>query len=675
MELGELYWYRQHRPSAWACEEEFIDWWSKFFASIGEREKCGSYLEKDFDTLKVYDTALENVKDFEGLSDFCNTFKLYRGKTQEEMEDPSVIGEFKGLFKIYPLPEDPAIPIPPRQFHQLASQGPQECLVRIYIIRAFGLQPKDPNGKCDPYIRISIGKKSVSDQDNYIPCTLEPVFGKMFELTCTLPLEKDLKVTLYDYDLLSKDEKIGETVIDLENRLLSKFGARCGLPQTYCVSGPNQWRDQLHPSQLLHLFCQQHRLKAPVYRTDRVVFQDKEYTIEEIEAGRVPNPHLGPVEERLALHVLQQQGLVPEHVESRPLYSPLQPDVEQGKLQMWIDLFPKALGRPGPPFNITPRRARRFFLRCIIWNTKDVILDDLSITGEKMSDIYVKGPQWLHEALVERSPRQCCSRLTGLRERGGDSSGPVNFPAPGAFDVPRGKLLEGKDAFWSLDKTESKIRARVVFQIWDNDKFSFDDFLETEQMNTPGAGLCWGKVCGNPDCGTGSAGLEDEVEMVPSQGSLQLDLNRMPKPAKTAEKCSLDQLDDTFHPEWFVSLFEQKTVKGWWPCVADEGEKKILAGKLEMTLEIVAESEHEERPAGQGRDEPNMNPKLEDPRRPDTSFLWFTSPYKTMKFILWRRFRCAIVLFIILFILLLFLGIFVYSFPNYTAMKLVKPFS
>lgn len=76
-------------------------------------------------------------------------------------------------------------------------------------------------------------------------------------------------------------------------------------------------------------------------------------------------------------------------------------------------------------------------------------------------------------------------------------------------------------------------------------------------------------------------------------GSLQLDLNRMPKPAKTAEKCSLDQLDDTFHPEWFVSLFEQKTVKGWWPCVADEGEKKILAvslfplaGGSDMSIEI-----------------------------------------------------------------------------------------
>lgn len=34
-----------------------------------------------------------------------------------------------------------------------------------------------------------------------------------------------------------------------------------------------------------------------------------------------------------------------------------------------------------------------------------------------------------------------------------------------------------------------------------------------------------------------------------------------------------------------------------------------------------------------------------------------------MKFILWRRFRCAIIFFLILFIFLLFLGIFVYSFP------------
>ncbi|XP_051830257.1 dysferlin isoform X14 [Antechinus flavipes] len=610
-------------------EEEFVDWWSKFYASTGENEKCRIYLEKGFDTLQVYETELENVEGFEGLADFCNTFKLYRGKTQEEVEDPSVIGEFKGLFKIYPLPDDPAVPLPPRQFHQLPAQGPQECLVRVYIIRAFGLQPKDPNGKCDPYIKISVGKKSVNDQENYVPCTLEPVFGKMFELTCTLPLEKDLRVMLYDYDLLSKDEKIGETVIDLENRFLSKFGARCGLPQTYCVSGPNQWRDQLRPTQLLHLFCQQNKAKAPVYHQDRVVFQDTEVTLEDIEHGKVANPHLGPAEERLALAVLRQQGLVPEHVESRSLYSPLQPDIEQGKLQMWIDLFPKALGTPGPPFKITPRKAKRFLLRCIIWNTKDVILDDVSITGEKMSDIYVKGWMLGFEEHKQKTD-------VHYRSLGGEGNFNWRFIFP--FDYMPAEqvcMVAKKERFWNLDKTESKIPANLILQIWDNDKFSFDDYL----------------------------------------GSLQLDLHRMPKPAKTAEKCSLDQLDDVFHPECFVSLFEQKSVRGWWPCTVDLEEKRTLAGKLEMTLEIVSESEHEERPAGMGRDEPNMNPKLEDPKRPDTSFLWFTSPYKTMRYIIWRRFRCFIILFIILFILLLFLGIFIYAFPNYAAMKLVKPFS
>ncbi|OPJ76672.1 hypothetical protein AV530_009069 [Patagioenas fasciata monilis] len=312
-----------------AQEEEFIDWWSKFYASTGEREKCGCYLEKGFDTLKVYETELENVEDFEHLSDFCHTFKLYRGRSQDLSDDPSVVGEFKGSFKIYPLPDDPRVPVPPRQFHQLPARGPQECLLRVYIIRAFGLQPKDANGKCDPYVKISVGKKSINDQENYIACTLEPVFGKLFELSCTLPLEKDLKITLYDYDLLSKDEKIGETVIDLENRFLSKYGARCGLPQTYCVSGPNQWRDQLRPSQLLHLFSLQHNYKAPVYKSDRLIFRDQEYILSELEDGKALNPHLGPVEERLALAALRKQGLVPEHVETRALYSPLQPDIEQ----------------------------------------------------------------------------------------------------------------------------------------------------------------------------------------------------------------------------------------------------------------------------------------------------------------------------------------------------------
>uniref|UniRef100_A0A8K9XJZ2 Dysferlin, limb girdle muscular dystrophy 2B (autosomal recessive) n=1 Tax=Oncorhynchus mykiss TaxID=8022 RepID=A0A8K9XJZ2_ONCMY len=259
-------------------EEEVMDWWSKFYASTGETNKCGNYLEKGCDTLQVYDRPLEKTEGFESLSDFCQTFKLYRGRNQDEGEDPSIVGEFKGMFKIYSLPEDPSTSAPPRQFRQLPSNSIEECLVRVYIIQATGLQPKDANGKCDPYVKISLGNKSINDHDNYLPCTLDPVFGKLFELSCSLPVEKDLRIQLYDYDMLTKDEKIGETVIDLENRFLSRYGACCGLPQSYCLSGVNRWRDQLKPSQLLVRLCERRYYRRPVYKQDRVFFRGREYT-------------------------------------------------------------------------------------------------------------------------------------------------------------------------------------------------------------------------------------------------------------------------------------------------------------------------------------------------------------------------------------------------------------
>ncbi|KAM4704437.1 myoferlin isoform 1-T1 [Rhinophrynus dorsalis] len=608
-------------------EEEIVDWWSKYYSSIGEHEKCGQYAQKGYDTLKVYDTELENVPEFRGLTDFCDTFKLYRGKS-EDSDDPSVVGEFKGSFRIYPLSDDPNIQPPPRQFLELPDSGAQECIVRIYIVKGTDLQPKDNNGLCDPYIKVTLSKKVIEDRDNYVPNTLNPVFGRMYELSCFLPQEKDLKISVYDYDALTRDEKVGETTIDLENRFLSRFGSQCGLPQTYSISGINQWRDQLKPSQILENFA---RLKAsppPVYSENgtRVRFSGQEYTLEEFETNKKIHQHLGPANERLALYILRNQGLVPEHVETRTLYSTFQPNISQGKLEMWVDIFPKSLGPPGPPFNIVPRKAKRYVLRVIVWNTKDVILDEKSITGEEMSDIYVKG--WIPGNEENK-------QKTDVHYRSLDGEGNFNWRFVFPFEyLPAEQLciISKKEHFWSLDKTEFKLPPKLILQVWDNDKFSLDDYL----------------------------------------GFVELDLHRTIIPSKVPEKCTLDMIDQAKTSK-VASLFEQKSMKGWWPCYAEKDGNRVLAGKVELTLEVLNEKEAEERPAGKGRDEPNMNPKLDPPNRPDTSFLWFTNPCKTMKFIVWRRFKWVFIGIIVLLLVLLFLGILLYSLPNYISMKIVKP--
>lgn len=66
--------------------------------------------------------------------------------------------------------------------------------------------------------------------------------------------------------------------------------------------------------------------------------------------------------------------------------------IEQGRLELWIDMFPMDKPLPGQSVNIAPRKPKAYEMRVIIWNTDDVVLeDDAFFTGEKMSDIYVKG--------------------------------------------------------------------------------------------------------------------------------------------------------------------------------------------------------------------------------------------------------------------------------------------
>uniref|UniRef100_A0A183AJD0 C2 domain-containing protein n=1 Tax=Echinostoma caproni TaxID=27848 RepID=A0A183AJD0_9TREM len=413
------------------------------------------------------------------------------------------------------------------------------------------------------------------ERENLFSFLISFLMYRMFQLKCHLPIEKDLHIRIKDYDLLGTDDIIGETYVDLENRRLTKYRATCGLPQTYCVSGPNQWRDSKTPSEILADVCDYYSLPPPQYEETGAShnFGQKNFALDQFERGTIPNPHLGPAKERLSLHILNHLPLVKEHVETRMLFSPLQPNIEQGKVQMWIDLFPTKLGEPGPPVDVSPRQPNEYELRVVVWNTEDVILQETSITGEQMSDIYVKG--WL-AGVDER-------QMTDVHYRSLDGEGNFNwrfvFPF---FYLPAENTLivRRKEHFWSLDATEIRLRPTLIMQVWDNDLFSADDFL----------------------------------------GTLELNLASMPAPAKTASKCTLNMLQSSEKGAKTINIFDSRRARGFWPFMNDEnGEPELtndigILGKIEMELELLTKAEASVRPAGLARDEPNENPHLEPPK-------------------------------------------------------------
>lgn len=66
-------------------------------------------------------------------------------------------------------------------------------------------------------------------------------------------------------------------------------------------------------------------------------------------------------------------------------------------------------------------------------------------------------------------------------------------------------------------------------------------------------------------------------------GSIELDLLNLIPPAKTPEKCKLKMLPGMSSTSKKLapnSLFSQKSVRGWWPCVNEQDGKHVLAVRL-----------------------------------------------------------------------------------------------
>ncbi|KAK5642454.1 hypothetical protein RI129_008621 [Pyrocoelia pectoralis] len=595
---------------------EDADWWTKFFTS-----------------LEIYGNELEELPQFKGFQDSLQIFKMHRDSLtgDDTVDERSIKGILKASIQIYKHPTDDlkhyvthtGHPLDKGIFQNFYSNNPIQFLLRVYCIKGLNLKPKDLSGRSDPYIRVVMGNVTINDKANYIPRQLNPVFGRCFELKGTFPQDHLLKIQIWDYDTILADDMIGETKIDIENRYYSKHRAHCGLPSEYNENGYCFWRDYQKPTTILTGICKAYNLPAPDYQEKCVRIGNKQF-FSAREDGISSN------RETLALSVLRRWEefplvgfpLVPEHVETRSLYHNEKPGIEQGKLLMWLDIFPFMDTEYPKAVNITPRKPISYELRVIIWNTEEVILqEDDFFTGEKMSDIFVKG--WLTNSME--------SQCTDVHYKSTTGEGNFNWRFIFRFKyLPTENVMVilKKESLFSSEETEYKIPCHLTLEVWDNDIISSDDFL----------------------------------------GNVTLELSKLPRGSKTAKHCTLNCLDPT-SPH--INLFKRKRTKGWFPFRTgdEEGDHYIIAGKVELEFELLTEEDASKESVGFGRSDPQALPI---PTRPETSFLWFTNPFKTLKMIIfkqskWRLLKCALLIFCV-YSIFSTIG----SLPQYIVRKILK---
>uniref|UniRef100_W5MHL5 Fer-1 like family member 4 n=1 Tax=Lepisosteus oculatus TaxID=7918 RepID=W5MHL5_LEPOC len=709
-------------------EKEELDWWSKYYASLAELENQNAEDDEENEeqnegdggnlnlaaidaeednviieveppkpkrkmiaTLRLYKSELE--QEFEDFMDWLHTFPIFKGKAncenEEEDEEERTMGKYKGSFLIYPISkedEDAECQIT----KGIPKNVPIKVLVRVYMVKATNLAPTDPNGKADPYVVVKVGQQHLDSKERYIPKQLNPVFGEVFELTVSFPLETELTLAVFDHDLVGSDDMIGETRIDLENRFYSWHRAGCGLALYYDKEGYNQWRDSKKPSAILADLCRKNGIPSPEYRESEVKVLNKIFKVpneafpeELVKKNKKTEEDLNELDEHKALCVLHRWGemrefcegacnLVPEHVEVRSLLNAEKPGLAQGYAHMWIDMFPVDVPAP-PPVNIKPRLPISYELRVIVWNADDVVLDDVNpFTGEPSSDIYIKG--WIKGLEDDKQETDVhFNSLTG--------EGNFNWRFVFRFDyLPTEKEItyKKKESIFSLEESEFRQPAVLVLQVWDYDRIAANDFL----------------------------------------GSIELRLNDMVRAAKSSTQCSVKMAKDKASPRF--SIFRSKRMKGWWPLIKLKSQEDIEREEREAE-EARKNKKKKKKRSKRGEIKPEdlqfvdasgntfvlmVGPEVESAcfafitrvmaqagglgkvldscmgmpamaqveslGRPKTSFNWFVNPMKTFIFFIWKKYKKYIIALVVLVILALFLFLILYTLPGQISQLIVN---
>jgi len=503
----------------------------------------------------------------------------------------AVCGSLKGLLRVVRREEDAPIAELPVPLAELLT--PALHVVRLYVLRAEHLMPADASGTSDPYLRITLGDTTISTRERKISRVTDAEFYERFELRATLPGEAELRIEathrepspppglshsqppdrraigdgqVMDHDLLDSDDLIGYTKVDLEDRVFSREWRELGERTPECVWGRGAVRDR------------------------RVAFPGD----------------LKPLE-------------------WRPLHSPYSNN-PQGRLQLWVDVFPLDVeAPPPPPCDIAPPGEQRWELRVIVWRTRDVLPHDYFT---EMNDLY---------AVVAYGTAPAMHTDTHWRCR--DGCGSFNWRCK--FPLRLGH--------------RRRVDERLTVQLWDRDVLKYNDnigevvvplqrffakaFRARVQQAKAAAAADAAAAVG--DDGASAAGRGRKGSSALSGCQLEGDPGLRP-PSETSVRTALARLlSESAAPLECVSGEAQKL---WLPLHAKSGAagRPKSAGWVEVSVELVPAEVAEAFPAGAGRAEPNDMPKLPPPTG---RVRWSFNPLRNMYYILGpklcAKFGCA----------------------------------
>ncbi|KAK3235298.1 hypothetical protein CYMTET_54488 [Cymbomonas tetramitiformis] len=402
---------------------------------------------------KVYNDALEKHMDLEPFGKFAvlrhqesvgylkgtikmtvlddSAVKAAQAKAEEETPAPAEIPKASA--------EEAAIA---RTLHAAQSAEmrrlmmPNAYVARLYVIRTRNivapgkvtLGPKHNGLHC--YLKVKIGGQTLSFRDDLVYDSLQPQFRKCIELPVMLPGVSVVQIEVWHHDSLYRDVLVGQTELDLENRLFSKEWRESGASMLAARRVPGR--------------------RDGGQRAARAVWQGPEGS----EGGRAQGVSEGGADRP------QEAPLPP--IERRTLTKPGSNRI-RGKLEMWMELWPEPQAKINPPIDIHPPPPAHFEARLIIWRTRKVPNQD-PITNQ--SDLFIRSTlTMMKSTTVGGADRLVEDTDTHWRAKKGEAS--FNYRMIYAAELP-------------------VAQARLKLQAWDQDLLNSNDYIGEALLDLSG---------------------------------------------------------------------------------------------------------------------------------------------------------------------------------------------